>query len=83
MTGRLDAGSTPPAYGTLSIEVGGQSFTSPLNATGEFYFEDLPPGEHAAIATWGARSCRAVVRMPKGTESMTDLGVVACVEGPQ
>jgi outer membrane usher protein len=83
VTGRLDASGTPPAYGTLSIEVGGQRYASPLNATGEFYFEDLPAGEHTGIATWGTRSCRSVVRMPAGTTPMTDIGVVACMEGPQ
>ena len=46
LTGRLDVAGTAPEYGTLSVTVGGTEFSSPLNASGEFYFEDLPPGDH-------------------------------------
>ncbi len=80
VTGRIDVRGTHPAYGTFSVEVGGEQFSSPLNATGEFYFEDLPPGDHPAVATWQGRSCRATVRMPKGVEPMIDIGAVPCVE---
>ena len=52
LTGRLDVGGAAPEYGTLSVTVGGTEFSSPLNATGEFYFEDLPPGDHPGVATW-------------------------------
>jgi len=83
VTGRLAVKGTAAAYGTLTVEAGGQRFTSPLNATGEFYFEDVPPGDHAATATWGNHSCQARLRMPKGVEPMIDIGAVTCVEGPQ
>jgi outer membrane usher protein len=83
VTGRLDAAGTAPAYGTVSMDVDGQHFSSPLNEKGEFYFEDLPPGDHPALATWKDRACRALIRMPKGTEPLVDIGVVACVEGPR
>jgi outer membrane usher protein len=83
LTGRIEVAGAQPSYGTLSIEVAGQRFSSPLNVSGEFYFEDLPPGDHPAVATWEGRSCRATVRMPKGTESMTDIGAVPCVEEPR
>jgi len=83
VTGRLIVAGTEAAYGTLTIEAGGVIFNSPLNATGEFYFEDLPSGDHAGTATWGDHSCRAQVRMPKGVEPMVDIGAVTCVEGPQ
>src|SRR5206468_12906741 len=45
LTGRLTVGDKPPEYGTLSVTVGGTEFSSPLNASGEFYFEALPPGD--------------------------------------
>ncbi len=83
LTGRLDVGGTAPEYGTLSMTVGGSELSSPLNASGEFYFEDLPPGDHPAIATWKGRSCRATIRMPDKAPPMTDAGVVTCVEEPQ
>ena len=68
-----------PSYGTLSIDVAGAS-SSPLNAAGDFYFEDLPPGDHPGVATWEGRSCRATVRMPDKASPMMDIGAVACVE---
>jgi outer membrane usher protein len=83
VTGRLDAAGMAPAYGTVSVTVGGRLVTSPLNATGEFYFEDLPPGDHAATAAWSGRTCRATLRMPTGAEPMIDIGAIACVEAKQ
>ena len=82
LTGRLEVGGKAPEYGTLSVTVDGVEFSSPLNATGEFYFEDLPPGDHAGVASWSGRTCRATIHMPGKAPSMTDAGVVTCVEEP-
>jgi outer membrane usher protein len=83
LTGRLDVAGTAPEYGTLSLTVGGTELSSPLNVSGEFYFEDLPPGDHPAIASWKGRTCRATIRMPDKAPPMTDAGVVTCVEEPK
>jgi outer membrane usher protein len=80
LTGRFDPGSGPPAYGTATVEASGRRFESPLNGTGEFYFESLPAGEWTATVSWGVRVCRATLRMPKDAPPITDLGAVACVE---
>ena len=82
LTGRLDAGGTAPAYGTLSVAVGGAAVSSPLNARGEFYFEDLPPGDYPGVASWSGRTCRATIHMPDKAPPLTDAGVVTCTEGP-
>jgi len=83
LTGRLDVAGTAPEYGTLSVTVGANEFSSPLNVSGEFYFEDLPAGSHPAIASWKGRTCRATIRMPDKAPPMTDAGVVTCVEEPK
>jgi outer membrane usher protein len=83
LSGRLDVAGKAPEYGTLTVTVGATEFSSPLNASGEFYFEDLPPGDHSGIASWSGRSCRATIHMPDKAPPMTDAGVVTCVEGPQ
>jgi hypothetical protein len=80
LTGRLDAAGKTPEYGTLTVTVGASEFSSPLNATGEFYFEDLPPGDHPGVASWKAGTCRATIHMPDKAPPMTDAGVVTCVE---
>ena len=51
-----------------------------LDASGEFYFEDLPPGDHPGVASWGGRTCRATIHMPDKAPPMTEAGVVRCVE---
>jgi outer membrane usher protein len=81
--GRLDTGGAAPAYGTLSVKSGNRTFDSPLNGEGDFYFEDLPAGEHTAVATWRGQSCIATLRMPEGQQPMTDAGKVPCVMRPQ
>jgi outer membrane usher protein len=80
LTGRLDVAGKAPEYGTLLVTVGTTEFSSPLNASGEFYFEDLPPGDHPGIASWSGRTCRATIHMPEKAPPMTDAGVVTCVE---
>ena len=80
LTGRLDVAGKAPEYGTLVVTVGATEFSSPLNASGEFYFEDLPPGDHPGIASWSGRSCRATIQMPDKAPPMTNAGVVTCVE---
>jgi len=80
LTGRLDAAGKTPEYGTLTVTVGANEFSSPLNVTGEFYFEDLPPGDHPGVASWKAGTCRVTIHMPDKAPPMTDAGVVTCVE---
>jgi len=83
LTGRLDVGGKAPEYGTLTVTVGGTEFSSPLNASGDFYFEDLPPGDHPGLAGWKAGTCRVTIHMPDKAPPMTDAGVVTCVKEPQ
>jgi len=83
LSGRLDFGGKAPAYGTLVVTVGAIEFSSPLNERGEFYFEDLPPGDHPGIASWSGQTCRATIHMPDKAPPLTDAGVVACVDKPQ
>jgi len=82
LTGRLNVAGRPPEYGTLLVTVGATEFRSPLNANGEFYFENLPPGDHPGVANWSGRTCRATIKMPDKAPPMTDGGVVTCVEEP-
>jgi outer membrane usher protein len=83
LSGRLDVAGKAPAYGTLLVTVGATEFSSPLSASGEFYFEDLPPGDHPGIASWKAGTCRATIHMPDKAPPMTDAGVVTCAEQPK
>ncbi len=83
LSGRLDVAGKAPEYGTLLVTVGATEFSSPLSASGEFYFEDLPPGDHPGIASWKAGTCRATIHMPDNAPPMTDAGVVTCAEQPK
>ena len=84
LVGRIDFRGTAPKFGTLVVTTpGGLIFSSPLNERGDFYLEDVPPGEYTAVVTWNGQTCRVVVRMPVGAAPLTDLGVVACQTGAQ
>jgi outer membrane usher protein len=80
LTGRLDVAGKAPEYGRLVVTVGATEFSSPLNASGEFYFEDLPPGDHPGVASWSGRTCRATIPMPDKAPPMTDAGLITCTE---
>jgi hypothetical protein len=56
---------------------------SPLNATGEFYFESVPTGTSTASAMWQGRTCEAQLRMPDGKTTVNDVGAIRCIEVKQ
>jgi SPOR domain len=66
-----------PAHGT--VRVGGAE--SPVGAHGEFFFEDLEPGEHAAEVFFHGRSCRFTFTVRDGAEQQAGilkLGEISC-----
>lgn len=83
LVGRIETGGAAPAYGTLSLNVNGGRMESPLNATGEFYFESVPTGTYTASAMWQGRTCEAQLRMPDGKTTVNDVGAIRCIEVKQ
>jgi outer membrane usher protein len=83
VTGRLVApgiaGATPPAYGTLTVELVGGATTSPIGADGTFWLEQLPAGHHPAQIVWKHGTCGFTLSVPpNATTDIVDLGTVGC-----
>ncbi|MDE0828872.1 MAG: fimbria/pilus outer membrane usher protein [Vicinamibacterales bacterium] len=69
---------TIPTYGELRTVVDDQPMASPTGANGEFYFEFLPPGRHAASVAYLGRTCDLTLDVPERELPMTDIGLVTC-----
>lgn len=73
------AGATPPAYGTLTVELAGGAMTSPIGADGAFWLEALPAGDHPAQIVWKHGSCGFTLSVPPNAASdIVDVGTVGC-----
>jgi outer membrane usher protein len=71
-------GTVIPAFGQLSLLVGGKSVTSELDRDGHFYLEDVPPGSHAAVIRYGGGECRFSIEIPRSTGIETNVGAFTC-----
>jgi outer membrane usher protein len=68
-----------PAYGELTLTVGGEPITSPIGEAGNFYFENLPPGRFPAVVRSGGRTCALTITIPAGDRnSPVRLGTLVC-----
>jgi outer membrane usher protein len=71
-------GEQRPSYGTLTVDAGGETFTSPLGAEGEFYFENVKPGRHSAVVALGDAACSLTIDFPAVDDPAVTLGVLQC-----
>ncbi len=67
-----------PAFARLSLTREGRSISSDLGSDGQFYLEDILPGEYAATITGIDVACEFSVRIPAANGAVTKLGVFAC-----
>jgi outer membrane usher protein FimD/PapC len=61
----------------LAVSGAGRSFSSFTAQRGEFYFEDLEPGDYA-LRVRGEPACTASIRVRHTTDPFVDLGAVPC-----
>jgi outer membrane usher protein len=73
---RIDSQSVIPALGELTVFVGGQSISSPIGTSGEFYLENIPAGRHDGIVVFKGGRCRVTLDVPTSTAAVIRLGVV-------
>jgi outer membrane usher protein len=67
-----------PSYGELSVEVDGETLTSPLGEAGEFEVDGLTEGRHLATVLWPGGRCRFRLDVPKAGGPVTQLGDAVC-----
>jgi outer membrane usher protein len=67
-----------PAYGAMRVTVSGTTLESPLGTNGNFYFENLPPGQHVAVVEHVGATCSFVLDVPSVSEPITNVGTQQC-----
>lgn len=76
---REDGAQRPAGFGTLRLEYGPDSRTSPLGADGRFYFEQLPAGRHHATADSDGVRAQCVIDIPEPAQpGIVELGEIEC-----
>lgn len=82
VTGKLvfdDNGQISPAeYFALKIESQGQTLTTPTGQGGEFYFENLSPGQYSGQLKKNTRYCTYNFVIPANKQVLLELGEIRC-----
>jgi hypothetical protein len=83
LTGKIRTQKTKsliiPAFGELRIGVQTQHYSSPIGRQGEFYFENIAPGEYSTVIKYADGECDSVLEVPSYTSRVMSLGVVTCI----
>lgn len=78
VTGRLrvkvGAVSRPAEYLDLSVTVNGKAEISPTGKGGEFYLENVKPGQYRARFDYEGRHCEFELSVPDSQEMLLELG---------
>jgi len=74
--------SVVPAFGDITAAVEGRPLSSPIGGDGQFFLENVPPGKHPAVVTFGDVSCHVRLDVPPSDVAVLRLGTIRCaVEG--
>lgn len=68
-----------PAAGAFSLAAPGATFDSDLGDDGEFYFENLLPGDYRGFVQYAGGTCTFTVTIPKASGVLSNLGTLVCV----
>lgn len=68
-----------PAYGQLTVKAGEKEFESPVGKQGQFYLENVPPGNHPAVLEYRETACRFTMEIPASPARFVALGTLRCV----
>ncbi len=74
----VDGVEHAPTYGELTVVSGAERLSSPMSATGQFYFENLPAGTHTATVESKEGTCAFTLTVPVAEGAEANLGVVRC-----
>lgn len=69
-----------PTFAELAVTVDGAAapIVSPIGRDGEFYFENLPSGRHAAVVTDAGGKFACVITVPVSKSAQVALGTITC-----
>lgn len=74
----VDGVERAPTYGELRVDVDGERLASPIGASGQFYFENLPAGRHSAVVESQDGTCTFSLEVPVADGASANLGVIRC-----
>lgn len=69
-----------PAYGEFSII--GNAQTSPIGEKGEFYLDNLKPGNYQAKIDFKEGVCQFMLEVPESEGIVTNIGTLTCILNP-
>lgn len=75
---RVDGVRVTPAFGLISVTMDGVRYESPIGSDGTFFFEQLPPGNHAAAVRYRGASCTFTLGVPATQAFIAELGQSIC-----
>src|SRR5260221_3492724 len=70
-----------PAYGRLTLSVGNNPTDFPIGSLGEFYLQNVAPGHHTAVVSYGTASCEVTIDVPATETASIPLGTLRCLAG--
>lgn len=82
VTGRIllktDEKIKPVEFYEVRMVVGDKVVAFPTGKEGEFYLENLKPGEYGAAFDYADKTCSIVIKVPISDETIIDIGGVVC-----
>ena len=73
-----DRKETVPSFGQITVALEGGSASSPIARGGEFFLENVSPGERPATIESQEGTCRFLLRVPDSPEPFIQLGKIVC-----
>jgi len=70
---------TIPSFGQLRVTVNGQDLVSELGRWGQFYLENVSPGEYPAEVEYADGLCAFQLTVPDRSSALTEIGSVHCL----
>jgi outer membrane usher protein len=68
-----------PAFGEMTLAVGGGTVSSPIGRDGEFYLENLAPGRHQVTVAYKNLTCQVAMDVPASKAPSIQLGTLRCI----
>jgi len=82
VTGRIllktDEKIKPVEFYEVRMVVGDKEVAFPTGKEGEFYLENLKPGEYGAAFDYADKTCSIVIKVPMSDETIIDIGGIVC-----
>jgi outer membrane usher protein FimD/PapC len=68
----------PVEFYEIRMVVDGREVAFPTGKGGEFYLENLKPGDYGAVFDYEGRTCSFIMKVPMSEETIIDTGGIVC-----